>query len=256
MQLPTIATLTALAALSLATAAPGPSAPASRFALVELFTSEGCSSCPPADALLERLSADALRSGEPIAALSFHVTYWNRLGWADRFSDDAYTRRQGAYAKRLGLTSLYTPQMVVEGEQEFVGSNDEAAKRAVGVALARARSARVTLEVRPDRDGVIATCHVAGAPEGSVLWLAWADAMESSLPDRGENQGRQLHHANVVRALERTPITGGTYSGAIHLRRPENVPGSVVAWVQQGDVGPVLGGVVARLGTRPSRPAP
>src|SRR5262245_19078461 len=102
-------------AVSGANAAPiAPPAP-SRFALVELFTSEGCSSCPPADALLARLAADAARSGEPIATLSFHVTYWDQLGWKDRFSDEAFTRRQGAYRRRFALASLYTPQMVVGG---------------------------------------------------------------------------------------------------------------------------------------------
>jgi len=245
-------TLTAIAGLCLATSGPdAPPAP-SRFALVELFTSEGCSSCPPADDLLARLSADAARSGEQIAALSFHVTYWNRLGWMDRFSDQVFTDRQDAYAERFSLQSLYTPQMVVDGEQQFVGSNAAAVEREVHAALARSRSARITVEARPDRQGVAATCHVAGAPEGSVLWVAWADSSDASSPDKGENQGRRLRHANVVRALERRPIRGGAYAGAIHLRRPESVPGSVVAWLQLGDVGPVLGGVVTPVGAEPA----
>jgi hypothetical protein len=244
----TIATLTFLCL-----SASGPVAPAvpSRFVLVELFTSEGCSSCPAADDVLARLSAEAARSGEPIAALSLHVTYWNRLGWTDRFSDEAFTKRQGAYAKQLALQSLYTPQVVVNGEHEFVGSNDEWVKAAVRAALARSRSTRVTLKTRPDRDGITATYVVTSAPEGSVLWVAWAEAEDSSSPDRGENQGRRLHHVNVVRTLERATIRGTESTATVHLRRPANVAGSVVAWVQRGDVGPVLAGVVTPVAPSP-----
>jgi hypothetical protein len=240
-------TIATLACLCLS--APAPVAPATpaRFALVELFTSEGCSSCPPADDLLAQLSADAARSGQPVVALSFHVTYWNRLGWTDRFSDEAFTKRQGAYAKELALQSLYTPQMVVDGEHQFVGSDESSVKDAVRAALARSRSTRLTLTARPDRDGVTASCDVAGAPEGSVLWVAWADAEDSSAPDRGENEGLRLHHVNVVRALERAPIRTGASTSTVHLRRPANAAGSVVAWVQRGDVGPVLGGVVTSI---------
>jgi len=229
---------------------PGASSTPTRFALVELFTSEGCSSCPPADALLARLAADAAHAGEPIAALSFHVTYWNQLGWTDRFSDEAYTRRQGAYARRFALQSMYTPQMVVDGASEFVGSNSAVAERAVRDALARTRSTSVTLDAHPDQGGISATCHVTSAPEGSVLWVAWADAEEASAPDRGENEGRKLRHVNVVRALERIPIEHGAYTGAVHLARPEAVPGRVVAWVQQGDVGAVLAGASISIGAR------
>jgi hypothetical protein len=247
-------TIATLACLCLSASAPvSPAAPA-RFALVELFTSEGCSSCPPADDLLAQLSADAARSGTPLAALSFHVTYWNRLGWTDRFSDEAFTRRQGAYAKQLALRSLYTPQMVVDGEHEFVGSDDEAVKGAVRAALARSRAARITVKARPDRDGITASCDVAGAPGGSVLWVAWAEAEESSSPDRGENQGRHLHHVNVVRTLERATIRTGASTSTVHLRRPADVAGSVVAWLQRGDVGPVLAGVVIPVAAGPGLP--
>jgi len=242
--------LAAIAGLALVASAPGAPAAPARFALVELYTSEGCSSCPPADALLAKLSADAALAGTPVAALSFHVTYWNQLGWADRFSDDAFTKRQGAYARRLGVQSLYTPQMIVDGDHEFVGSNAAAADRAVHDALARTRSTSLALEARPDRDGITAACRVAAAPPGSVLWVAWADAAHESAPDHGENQGRRLHHVNVVRSLERVPIEGGAYAGSVHLRRPEAVAGTVVAWVQRGDVGPVLAGATSALGGR------
>ena len=221
-----------------------PGSPPSTVVIPELFTSEGCSSCPPADQLLARLAADAARAGDPVATLAFHVTYWNDLGWRDRFSAAAYTKRQEAYARRLELPSLYTPQMVVDGERQFVGSNASEAETAVRAALARTRTIAVTLEAQSDRDSVTARCRVAGAPAGAVLWVAWADAEDASAPDAGENDGIKLRHVHVVRALQRTPIAGGSFAGAVRLERPENVPGAVVAWVQSGDVGAVLAGAM------------
>jgi hypothetical protein len=209
------------------------------FALVELFTSEGCSSCPPADQLLAQLASDAERSGDQLIALSFHVTYWNQLGWRDRFSDEAFTQRQGDYAKHFALASLYTPQMVVDGRTEFVGSNRAAATSAVKEALARARTASIALAAQPMGRDLVATCHVAHAPAGSVLWVAWADAREESSPDKGENEGRHLSHVQVVRELERVALKAGAYDGLVHLTRPDAVAGSVVAWVQGVDAGPV-----------------
>jgi hypothetical protein len=247
-------TIAALAFLCLSTrGAAAPAAP-SRFALIELFTSEGCSSCPPADGLLQKLSADAARTGEPIAALSLHVTYWNRLGWVDRFSDEAFTQRQGAYARHFALRSVYTPQVVVNGEREFVGSDAGSIERALREALGQARSARIRLEAQPERDRIAATCQVSDAPDGSVLWVAWADREDSSSPDRGENEGRRLRHVNVVRSLEHTSVRGRAFTSTIHLARPSSVAGSVVAWVQRGEVGPVLAGGVVPIAAGSSRP--
>lgn len=236
--------IAAFLCLLLSASGPAPPARPARFALVELFTSEGCSSCPPADHLLAQLSADAKRSGDPVATLSFHVTYWNRLGWTDRFSDEAFTRRQGAYAKRLGLRSVYTPQIVVDGDQEFVGSDAGSVEHAVRAALSRSRATGITVKVHSNAGGIDADCAVTGAPEGSVLWVAWADAEDSSSPDRGENQGRQLHHVNVIRALERASIHAGASTTTVHLDRPGDPAGSVIAWVQHGDAGSVLAGSV------------
>jgi hypothetical protein len=244
-------TLAAIAVLAVVLPAAGAPVAAGRFALVELFTSEGCSSCPPADELLARLSADAARSRSPVATLSFHVTYWDQLGWRDRFSNELFTRRQSAYRRRFALESLYTPQMIVDGQAQFVGSNSSTAERAVHDALARSRTTTLALTTRPERDAVTASCRVTSAPEGSVLWIAWADATAESAPDRGENQGQRLHHVNVVRALEHVPILGGSYGGSVRIPRPAAVPGEVVAWVQQGDVGAVVAGAVAVVGARP-----
>lgn len=218
-----------------APAAPGPG----RAALVELFTSEGCSSCPPADALLARLAGESRAGGPPVIALEFHVDYWDRGGWKDPFSSAAYTARQRAYAARFGLASLYTPEMVVNGEREFVGS--DASRAAAAIATPAAATAPVTLALSATADGrdVRATCRVAGAPAGAVLDVAWVDARAESAPAGGENGGRRLRHASVVRDLRSIPVRGD-WQGAIALRRPQVGEGSVVAWVQAANAGPVL----------------
>jgi hypothetical protein len=231
-------------ALTRAAAAAGTTAPtpmnataARPTALVELFTSEGCSSCPPADALLAQLAARG-----DVLALSFHVTYWDRLGWRDPFSAEAFTQRQSAYAHAFKLESLYTPQMVVDGRRQFVGSNRTAAADAIRNALTRSPGARLSLSTRAVGASIAATVHVEGAPEDAVLFVAWTDAERSSAPNAGENGGAHLKHVDVVRALEHVALRGGRYDDVVHLTRPELVTGSVVAWVQRGGgSGDVLG---------------
>jgi hypothetical protein len=215
-------------------------------ALVELFTSEGCSSCPPADALLERLATDAATSGRHIYCLSFHVDYWDHLGWKDRFSSAAFTERQGEYAKRLGATSLYTPEMVVNGTDEFVGSDRNAAESAIRDALSRSEEASLKLEATAKGHDVSARCQVAHLPAGAVVNVAWVDAHATSKPSGGENDGRALRHVNVVRDLRSMGLAPGVV-GRLSLRRPELSDGAVIAWVQASGSGRVLAAQSVRI---------
>ncbi|MFN7925631.1 MAG: DUF1223 domain-containing protein [Bryobacteraceae bacterium] len=163
--------------------------------LVELFTSEGCSSCPPADELLRKLGEQPV-AGVEVIALSEHVDYWNRLGWRDPFSAVQFSERQQRYAVQFGINGPYTPQMVVDGRVEFVGSDSRRLAGALRDAAERAKSpVEITVEGTKLR---------ASAPEGrGEMWLAITeDGLETDV-SRGENSGRKLRHDAVVRKLVR-----------------------------------------------------
>jgi hypothetical protein len=170
--------------------------------LVELFTSEGCSSCPPADALLSRLGKTQPVRGAEIIALEEHVNYWDDLGWKDPFSSEAATARQNEYGAAFGGKEIYTPQMIVDGRAQFVGSSDRDALRAVRDASQSSKSAMQlswepgdTLAIRVEPSG-----SEAQLKEGQ-LFLAVTEDMLHSDVRRGENSGRALEHNGVVRQL-------------------------------------------------------
>ena len=174
--------------------------------LVELFTSEGCSSCPPADALLRQINGTRTNAGQLIVGISEHVTYWNSLGWADPFSSDIYTGRQNSYGQHFGLDSVYTPQMIVNGSEQFVGSDRTALKRAIEhqsqqlspmtLHILSSHASGATLSVTFSADGIIPS---AGLDIIAVL----ADDADRSSVLRGENSGRTLAHVAVARSLQR-----------------------------------------------------
>lgn len=177
--------------------------------LVELFTSEGCSSCPPADELLARLERDQSPTGAEVIALSEHVDYWNRLGWADPYSSSQFSARQNDYGSVFGADEIYTPQMVVDGRIQFVGSNAGKARDAISKA-AREPKAEVTIiplkkSDRP-QDDVSLEVRVANLPSDSKgetveVMLAITESGLRSNVSRGENAGRKLTHTAVVRKL-------------------------------------------------------
>jgi hypothetical protein len=173
--------------------------------IVELFTSEGCSSCPPADALLQQLVNTQPVAGVQIVALGEHVDYWDQQGWKDRFSSAALTNRQQGYAQALNVESIYTPQMVVDGRVQLVGSDAASARRAIGQELSVPRGT-VTIALEPRGDRVNVTLNPTGlAPVGrgqhaEVVVAVTEDGLSSDVR-RGENHGRVLSHVAVVRQL-------------------------------------------------------
>jgi len=173
--------------------------------VVELFTSEGCSSCPPADRVLSSLRGDKSLGKAGVIILSEHVDYWNRLGWRDRWSDSKFSERQSEYANRLHLDSVYTPQMVVDGQAEFVGSDS---RRAADTIANAAKSAKVgvTLEAADAANGQVSLkAHVdrlpAGAEPADVIVAVTEDGLQSHVTS-GENSGNTLVHNGVVHTLD------------------------------------------------------
>jgi hypothetical protein len=183
----------AAAALSLAAALFSPAAalaaePAP--VVVELFTSQGCDSCPPADALLDELAAQP-----GILPLSFHVTYWDRLGWPDTFGLEASTDRQRRYARQLGLDGLYTPQMVIGGRLDALGSQR-------GRVLAAIDLVRSHPQPGPAIGVAAGRLELAaGADAPCALWLIGFDRAQDVAIGRGENRGRTIRYRNVVRSI-------------------------------------------------------
>jgi hypothetical protein len=201
--------------------------------VVELFTSQGCSSCPPADALLTELA----RTDAGLLPLDLHVTNWDRLGWRDPYSLPAATGRQRDYSARLGLEGVYTPQVVVAGLYQAVGS-DRAAVRA---AIARARAeapAAVPLAVAAVGAGL--RLHAAAGTGTGTLWLVGYDPRHSTAVAAGENGGRTLQETNVVRAL----VRAGDWSGAALDAQAPRPAGERVALLLQGADGRILSAAV------------
>lgn len=175
--------------------------------IVELFSSEGCSSCPPADLLLARLERTQPVAGARVIALEEHVDYWNYLGWTDPFSSPQYRARQNDYAHKFFTENIYTPQMIVNGQAEFVGNDGNRAYQEIERA-ARAQTALVELKAvanSGDPELVDLSVQVAnakiGKPRDANVYLAVTESDLATNVLRGENSGRQLRHAPVVRSF-------------------------------------------------------
>jgi hypothetical protein len=175
--------------------------------LVELFTSEGCSSCPPADALLAELA-----SRPDVLALSFHIDYWDRLGWKDPFSSREATQRQEHYATLLDLATVYTPQIVVDGRWQAVGSDRADVEHALDLARRDRQEVPVTLAL-DNGQAQIKLGPGSDAAAASVLLIGF-DRRHVTAVKRGENSGRTLPHVDVVRGVEEITRYSGT-AGAI-----------------------------------------
>lgn len=175
--------------------------------LVELFTSEGCSSCPRADQLLAELEQSQPIEGAEVIALSEHVDYWNRLGWTDPYSSSTFSARQDDYARVFDIDGIYTPQMIVDGRTQFVGSNPSRAREAIADASRDSKAAVKLSVASEDTEKGSITLDVSVASLAQIttdiadVFLAIAENGLRSSVSRGENAGRRLSHTGVVRQL-------------------------------------------------------
>ena len=198
--------------------------------VLELFTSQGCSSCPPADRLLTKLAKDP-----GIFALSYHIDYWNRLGWKDPYSSAAGTARQHGYAKSLGKSSVYTPQLVVDGTSDVVGSKEVDVQEAVMAAAQSEEWHPIVLK----REGGKLQIHLDAAPgkSGELLLVGYQQRNENAVPS-GENAGKTLNERNNVTEIRSL----GHWNGEV-VDRSEAMPKGDGATVllQKKEFGPVIG---------------
>src|SRR5271155_3190422 len=216
--------------------------------LLELFTSEGCSSCPPADRLLETLDEKQPVAGADLIVLSEHVDYWDHLGWKDPFSSAQYTTRQQDYTNRYNFDGVYTPQLVVDGRYGFVGSDGREASAAIQRAI---RERKVPIAVsNVARNGNQVTARIELPADENlkgargILYVALADNRQESHVARGENGGHTLSHVAVTRVLKQVgPIDLGASVKEIALPIQQGSGNGLrlVAFIQDSRSGRVLG---------------
>jgi hypothetical protein len=229
--------------------------------IVELFTSEGCSSCPPADQLLSRMERTQPIAGTRVIALEEHVDYWNALGWTDPFSSSQYRLRQNDYGRKFLNDNIYTPQMIVDGQAQFAGNDSDRAAQEIARAAAQAQTELVELKTSPkagDPDLVDLAVQVtntqAGKAHNSNVYLAVTESDLSSNVQRGENSGRLLRHAPVVRSfgvigkIDSKGSSAGAITSTLRLPREwkrENL--RAVVFVQERDSYKITGAAIADL---------
>lgn len=217
----------------------------SGIAIIELFTSEGCSSCPAAERLLGEIAAEGKSN---IFTLEYHVDYWNYLGWKDEFSSAEYSKRQREYSGFIPSSSIYTPQAVVNGSREFVGSDKSALQSAITQALKTNEANKVKVETKRANASVKVAYSISGALTGKVLHVALLQKNAVTNVRRGENNGRKLMHTNVVRAFNTLDLNSPT--GETQFTLPGDVLRSqclIVAFVQDRKTGSISGATKAVL---------
>lgn len=208
--------------------------------VVELFTSQGCSSCPPADQLLRQIAERNERTKTNVFPLSFHVDYWNRLGWTDPFSAATYSQRQRAYARLLREDRVYTPQMIVGGTDSFVGSNGKLAKAAITRALSDQQPGRLKADATTAADGTLQV-HVTAISiddETSINFALVQTEATTEVP-RGENANRRLTHRNVVRDFKVSPLSEKAASATLTVPADADAV-SVVVYAQDMTTGKIV----------------
>lgn len=198
------------------------------FAVIELFTSEGCSSCPPADELVNKILRE---DKQDVYILSFHVDYWDRLGWKDNFSQSAFSDRQKQYAHYLSLDGVYTPQIVVNGTDQFVGSNESHLRSSLNNTKPESN---LTIEASKTSNESVHLLYKITGNNSALLNIALIQPEATTQVRRGENGGRKLHHVNIVREFKTIETTAKT--GSLDIEIPtelRELAFKVIAYTQR-----------------------
>jgi hypothetical protein len=215
------------------------------FVVVELFTSQGCSSCPPADEILNKMKSRTL-SGlgdlskkDNIFPLSFHVTYWNRLGWKDSFSQKKFDERQYEYGSRFALNGVYTPQVVINGKAEMVGSHGQEIEQMIAEKLAEFTTFSITLSKETKDKSLIINYKINKSAKDYDFNVALVESGISTKIQRGENEGKTLKHDNVVRYFKTIKMTQNT-EGPLELPFLPTEKQAVILYLQEPNLGAIV----------------
>ncbi|MDR6458628.1 hypothetical protein J2786_001721 [Chryseobacterium vietnamense] len=210
------------------------------FAVLELFTSEGCSSCPPADELMGKIEKEY--KDEQVYLLSYHVDYWNRLGWKDRFSTAENSQRQQQYSRILN-SQVYTPQLVVNGKTEFVGSDENNIRNAIQKALFTSKKTPVALSAAASQNRIDVQYKTSSTDSQNILLINLVEKYSSTEVGKGENEGRHLHHWQIVHKQNQISINK-QQEGITTFKLPEGFSPEnweVIAFIQNMKTGEISG---------------
>jgi hypothetical protein len=220
------------------------------FAVVELFTSEGCSSCPPADELVSRIEKET--KDQPVYILAYHVDYWNRLGWKDVFSSAEYSNRQSQYAEWLHSGSVYTPQIVVNGQKEFIGSEEGILRNAIKSNLQKSANHTLSFsDFKINNNKVTLQYHTEATEGNTSLILAVVAKAAQSKVKSGENSGRTLSHVQIVRQLQTIDLNGKHEGNSnVAIQQGLNIKDlEIIGFVQNQTNGEIIAATRADLNT-------
>ncbi len=211
------------------------------FKVIELFTSEGCSSCPSADEVVKKISQEF--QGKDVFILAYHVDYWDKLGWKDPFSSSAYSAIQYRYGEHFNLSSIYTPQLVINGSVQFVGSDERRLRNELGKQISTVKLPDLTIdEVTLDKKIAKVVFSVTNANQNDKIRISLIQKFATSSVIRGENKGRTLSHVQVVRDQKSTTV--GDLVKSVSLILPQEFDPSnfeLIGFIQEQGTGKIIG---------------
>ncbi len=219
----------------------------SGFAVLELFTSEGCSSCPPADKLMGQFQKEF--GNKPVYILSYHVDYWDRDGWKDIFSNADYTKRQYDYSGWLQKGPIYTPQLIINGRTDYIGSQEKIVRAGIAKALSKPTTVNLDLTAQQGKSWAVVNYKVSDNPKNTVLVLALVQKSANSKVKRGENEGKLLSHYQIVRKTISQRLTIDE-KGTTNLYFPKNFNAQnteIIGFIQDSNTGAILGATKINL---------